>query len=119
MVRLSEGRLGQHADVGNRSEIAAPLEHDNCAWIRFVCDSFPSTHFEKSRLAWYLFRTWFLIPLVQFHPLTTPFSVVSGEFFALNTLHGITAYTASALSLTFLYLRNVSDLARLSTTITR
>jgi len=56
---------------------------------------------------------------VQFHPLTTPFSVVSGEFFALNTLHGITAYTASALSLTFLYLRNLSDLARLSTTITR
>jgi hypothetical protein len=80
---------------------------------------FPVLILRKADLHGILSRTQFLTPLVQFYPLTTPFSIVSGELFAFNTLHGITAYTASALSLTFLYLRNVSDLARLSTTITR
>lgn len=57
--------------------------------------------------------------LVQFHPQRTPFSIVARELGSVNTIHAIMAHMMSAFCLTWLYLGNITESARLTPTIAR
>lgn len=61
----------------------------------------------------------FWFGLVQFHPQRTPFSIVGRGLGSVNTIHAIMAHMMSAFCLTWLYLGNITETARLTPTIAR
>jgi hypothetical protein len=60
-----------------------------------------------------------LTRLVELKPFTSPISMVGKEILSVSTFHSTLAYIVSSLCVSLIYLRNVSEQANLSTTITR